>query len=347
MDYHFIVPDDGEALTGGSIYNRRIAQAMTARGWPLERQALAGAWPEPEPEALQRAADCLAAIPDQAVVMVDGLVLGGMPDLIEREAERLRFVALVHLPLAAEYGLGRERLARRGAAENRALLGCRRIVANSHYTCEELVARGFRRDLIDIVTPGTQPAPLAEGSGTGHHLIAVGTVTPRKGQDLLVEALATLTDLDWYCRLVGSRRRDPDFFAQLRARIAALGLEDRVELSGEHTGAALEDLWSRSDIAVLASRYEGFGMVLTEAVARGLPVVATAGGAVAEAVPEGAGLLTSVGDVDALAASLREVLSDDRVRQELAAGARAARSQLADWEVQAAYLQAALAEAAA
>lgn len=346
METHFLSPGDPRHLTGGHIYNRRMLDALARRKCPMNHHVLAGDFPDADDRALAEARHCLAGLPDGALVVIDGLALGGMSGIVTAEAERLRLVALVHLPLGAETGQGYERLRRRSLAEAQALTACRRIIANSAHTREHLVLRGFDRARIDVVTPGTEPAGLARGSGRAPVLVQVASLIPRKGQDLLVDALAGLTDLDWHCRLVGSLERDPGFVDSIRARIGERQLAARVELTGEASGATLEAFWGGADIAVLASRYEGFGMVVTEAAARGLPVVASAGGAVAEALPEGAGLLVAPGDVTALRAALFDVISSAELRATLAAGARRARPALATWDDSAARFEAALHRAA-
>lgn len=342
MDLHFLSPGDPGERTGGHIYNRRVLQALAHQGCHAQQHVLPGAWPEPDGDALESARACLAALPDRALVVIDGLALGGMPALLETEAERLRLVALMHLPLAAETGIERARLQARAAAETRALAACQRIIANSWFTREQLVLRGFAEGMIDVARPGTDPAPLARGCGEPVTLVSVASVTPRKGQDLLVEALVGLADVDWRCDIVGSLERDPAFVDAVRARIAAAGLDDRVALCGELAGEELAAAWDRADVAVLASRYEGFGMVITEAVARGLPVVATAGGAVAEALPAGAGILANPGDITALRAALFDVIRHADRRAGLAAGARAARPELSTWAATAAHFRKAL-----
>ncbi len=344
MDIHFLAPGDPAERTGGHIYNQRLLAELQAHHGQVRYQSLPGDYPEPDDAARTAARDVLAGIADDAIVVIDGLALGGIPDEVEAEAERLRIVGLVHLPLAAEFGLARELLEARGRAEQRALMACRRIIANSEFTRDQLRARGFGANSIDVVVPGTDPAPLAAGTAPAAplHLLCVAALTPRKGQDLLVDALCGLIDLDWRCELVGSLERDPAFAADVRQRVEAAGLGDRITFAGELAGAELEAAWARADLAVLASRYEGFGMVLTEAVARGLPVVATAGGAVAEALPTGTGVLAAPSDVTALRAALFEVMADPERRAALVAGAQAARPALPDWPTQAERFHAAL-----
>ncbi len=332
MTGHFLSAGDPEQLTGGHIYNRRILSALAAQGWPLQHHVLPGDYPEPAAGDHAAACDRLAALPDDSVVVIDGLALGALAEAIVAHSTWLRLVALVHLPLGAEVGTAATQLRERAAREARALAACRRIIANSEHTRDGLVRRGLAPTAIDVVPPGTEPAPLARGADDTTRLICVATVTPRKGQDLLVDALAGLVGLSWHCRLVGSVDRDPAFAARVRERIDQAGLADRISLVGECAGAALEACWHEADLAVLPSHYEGYGMVITEAIARGLPVVATAGGAVGEALPPATGLLSAPGDRAALEVNLGEFLGNAELRGTLAEMARRARRGLPTWD---------------
>lgn len=331
MKAYFFSPGDPEQRTGGHIYNRRILALLPEWGWEIEHRVFPGDFPEPDASAVRRADDLLAQVPDNAPVVVDGLALAGLREPIEAAGCRLRMVALFHQPVAAETGLSRARRQRLTVAEQRALTASRRIIANSFFTRRGLVERGFARNRIDVVPPGTDPAPLAPRGGTPVTLLCVGAVTPRKGQDVLVDALAALRDLPWRCLLVGSVDRDPGFAGQVHERIRRAGLDDRVTLTCELDDSTLEANWRTADAFVLPSRYEGFGMVISEAVARGLPVVATAGGAVPEALPAGAGMLAMPEDAAALAENLRELLVAPGRADELAQSARHARERLPGW----------------
>jgi glycosyltransferase involved in cell wall biosynthesis len=328
----FVLPGDPATLTGGYEYGRRIVAGLRALGWDVTVHTLDASFPAPTPAALAGARAALARIPDGRSVLADGLALGAMPEIAAAESVRLRLVALVHHPLAEETGLPRERADALRRSEARSLATCSRVVATSEATARALAGYGVERARIDVVVPGTDPASLAQGSGDQRAaLLCVATIVPRKGHAVLVEALAGLADRDWHLACVGSRTRSPGTDAALVRKIAALGLEGRVNLAGELEGAALADAYDRADLFVLPTFHEGYGMALAEALARGLPVVTTTAGAVPDTVPPEAALFVPPGDVVALRGALARVLDDAGLRARLAAGARRARAALPTW----------------
>jgi glycosyltransferase involved in cell wall biosynthesis len=331
-DLHLVVPGDPDTHTGGFIYDKRLAEELRKLGLEVAVHALPDGWPYPDFRAVDAAEATLQAIPDRALVLVDGLALGVLPRLAERQAERLRLIALVHHPLAEETGLEPGERARLFDSERDALAQVCHVVATSAFTAQSLVDYGVTQDRLSVVPPGTEPAALAAGSGkSAPALLCVASLTPRKGHDLLLNALATLVDKPWTLDLVGSETRNTRHAHQMRRLCTRLNLSARVSFRGELSGRALDRAYHASDLFVLASHYEGYGMVITEAVARGLPVVATAGGAVPYTLPEGAGLLAEAGDVDALAWALGRVLDDPDLFARLAEGARGARERLPRW----------------
>jgi glycosyltransferase involved in cell wall biosynthesis len=341
----FVLPGDPETLTGGYEYDRRIVAGLRALGWDVAVHALDASFPAPTPAALAGARAALARIPDGRTVVVDGLALGAMPEIAQAEAARLRLVALVHHPLAAETGLAPERADALRRSEARALAAVSRVIVTSEATAGALAVYGVERTRIDVVVPGTDPAPLALGSsGPGVALLCVATVVPRKGHAVLVEALAGLADRDWHLNCVGSRTRSPAADAALVRQIAALGLDGRVSLPGELDAAALAACYDRADVFVLPTFHEGYGMAIAEALARGLPIVTTTAGAVPETVSPDAALLVSPGDVGALRAALGRVLDDAGFRARLADGARRSRAGLPTWPQACARFASALSE---
>ncbi|MEV5125437.1 glycosyltransferase family 4 protein [Streptomyces decoyicus] len=339
---HFVLPgdvDDPAVPSGGNTYDRRVCRDLPAAGWQVRPYAAPGSWPRPDAAARTGLAGHLAALPDGAVVLLDGLVACGVPEVLVPEAGRLRLAVLVHLPLADETGLDPAVAAELDARERRTLHAVGSVVATSDWAARRLVTHhGLAPERVHVARPGADPAPLAPGTDGATGLLCVAAVTPRKGQHLLVEALATVTELPWSCVCVGGLDRDPGYAAQLRSRVTESGLDDRIAFTGPRAGADLEARYAAADLLVLTSYAETYGMVITEALARGIPVLATAVDGVPEAVgqaPDGSvpGLLVPPGRPPALAEALRGWLGDPQLRDGLKNSARGRRAMLEGWEM--------------
>jgi hypothetical protein len=337
---HVVMPgdvDDATVPSGGNTYDRRVCAGLAAARRPVREIAVPGAWPRPDAEARAGLDRALAAVPDGALVLVDGLVGCGVPDIVVPHARRLRLAVLVHMPLGDGTATGHA--AKLNDLERATLRAANAVVATSRWAARRLVDRhGLAEDRVHIAPPGTDPAPLASGSGGAPRLLCVASVSAQKGHDLLVEALAAVADLPWTCECVGALRRDPAFVARLQELIDARGLGDRVRLTGPRTGKELAAVYAAADLAVLASRGETYGMVVTEALARGLPVLATAVGGVPEALgrdPYGnvPGLLTPPEDPQGISSALRHWLTDPDLRRRLIIAARHRRGRLEGWEM--------------
>ena len=328
-----VVPGRLETRTGGYLYDRRMTDGLRQHGWSVEVRELDESFPYPTPAALGHAARALADVPGGAPVLVDGLALGAMPAVIEREAARLRIVALVHLPLAADVGLDRDTAARVRAAERRALDAAALVIVTGTATLPMLAEYGIAPDKVVVVEPGTAPAPLARGSGGAPlRLLSVATFNPAKGHEILLEALATVSHRDWHLTCAGSLTRHPVTADRVRAAMRRLGLEERVSLVGDLDAARLSECYDNADVFVLATRQETYGMAVAEALAHGLPVVSTTTGAIPDLVGDDAGLLAPPGNTEALAVALARVLRDGGLRARLTEGARRARDRLPSWE---------------
>jgi glycosyltransferase involved in cell wall biosynthesis len=279
-------------------------------GWSVRVHSLPGRFPDADASAYEALSSTLAGLPTGARVVIDGLAMGGVPEPVEGHGDRLLIVSLVHHPLAEETGLSateRERFAR---SERRALAACTGVIVSSAYTARGLGAYGVPADRVRVVMPGTEPARPAVGPGRDRppRLLCVASVTPRKGYEVLVAALAKTRELDWTCVCAGSLERDRAYACGVLAAVARDSLADRVEFVGERKGEELEALYHGASAFVLASYYEGYGMALADALAHGLPVVSTTGGAIPFTVPADACVLVPPGDVDAFAGALRSLL---------------------------------------
>ncbi len=330
------VPGRLETLTGGYGYDRRVADGLATRGWSVEVRELHDSFPFPTPGARAGAAKTLASLPDGTIVLFDGLAFGALPDEAEREGKRLRFVALVHHPLAEETGIAAADAEVLEASERRALATARHVVVTSRGTADGLARYGVAADRLDVIEPGTDRAPLAAGSTDGRvHLLCVASLVPRKGHDILFRALAAVPHHGWHLTCVGSLERHAVAAQELRALARQLGIDDRVAFAGEADDTTLPGYYAAADLFVLPTRHEGYGMAVAEALARGLPVISTRTGAIGDLVGEHAGIVVAPGDADAFSMALSLVLDGPdalELRRHLARGARQVRETLPTWD---------------
>lgn len=324
-----VVPGDWRTPTGGYRYDRRIAEALGERGWTVRHHAVPGSWPAPAEADRQAAGRVLAALPDGACVLADGLFFGAAPALARSHAQRLRWIALVHHPLHLETGIDAARREALRASERDALATVRAVVVTSAATVRDVVALGVPPGCIHIVEPGTDPAAAAVGGA--RRLLCVASLTPRKGHAVLLQALAAGAAPGWVLHAVGSAERDAACARALHEACTALGLDDRVRWHGEVDEAALRGHYAAADLFVQPSFHEGYGMAVAEALAHGLPVVASRAGALADTLPTGAGLLVPPGDAAALAEALDRLAGDAALRARCAAAARRAGARLPGW----------------
>ena len=233
-----------------------------------------------------------------------------------------------------EAGISQATAAAFAASERAALAAVRHVIVTSPSTQRVLVADyGVADAVVTVAMPGNDRIAMeARSRGDGVALLAVGSVVPRKGYDVLVDALAAIADLDWRLVVAGDRTRDRTTADAIEAQIAARALSARVRMLGAVGEEALDALHREADLFVLASRHEGYGMAFTAAISHGLPVVGTRAGAIPETVAPGAGILVTPDDVAGLAAALRVMIADPCARETHAAAARAAAVQLPDWD---------------
>ena len=326
----FAIPGDIDLPTGGYAYDRRVLALLPQFGVEIEHMVLPRAFPKPSGLDLCATAQALAAAPAGTVLLIDGLAYGAFSAATLASIPH-RIVALVHHPLAFEAGIGPERAEALLKSETAALARANHVIVTSAMTKAIVEASlAVPANKITIAEPGTDPAPRSTGTGAPLQMLAVGSIVPRKGYTVLVEALQSLAAADWRLTIAGATR-DAAELDHVNAAIAAAGLQNRIELAGAVDGDTLARLYAAADLFVMPSLFEGYGMVLAEAMARGLPIVCTTGGAAAETVPDSAGLKVPPGDAAALATALGRAISDDALRSRLADASWSAGQKLPRW----------------
>jgi glycosyltransferase involved in cell wall biosynthesis len=335
--FAFAVPGDLATPTGGYAYDRRMIAELGDLGWQIDLLDLGDGFPSPGDAARAAARTRLLAVPAGRTIVVDGLALGVLPEAASELTGRNPLLALVHHPLALESGLTAERAESLRRSERAALASAHGVIVTSAATARLVISDyDVPAERVTVAKPGNDHMPLAQNRPVRRRdgavqLLSVGAVVPRKGFDVLIAALATLTYLPWRLTIAGDLTRDRNTAVQLEADITHHRLEERVVTPGAISPERLAALYAEADVFVLASYFEGYGMAYAEAVAHGLPVIGSNAGAIPDTVPPDAGLLAPPGDVAAFARALHSVIADSNLRQRLACAARAAAPQFSTW----------------
>lgn len=342
----FAYPGDLNTVTGGYLYDKRIISGLQTLGWAVQALSLDPSFPWPSEAVRVASAQSLAAVDRDRLLVIDGLALGALGEQAATVAQSRPFIALVHHPLAHESGLSAAQARQLFESEREALRWAQAVIVTSPVTAST-VQREFDVPAakLHVVLPGVDKPAIPERQRSANEplaLLSVGALVPRKAFDVLISALGLIPQEAWQLVVVGDDSRSPETTEALRALVHQNGLSERVRFTGAVTTSVLAQHYARADCFVLASRYEGYGMAFAEALAWGLPVVGTTGGAIASTVPADASLLVEPDDVAALARALRTLCVDPAKRQTLALAARAHASALPDWDQSASQFAAAL-----
>jgi glycosyltransferase involved in cell wall biosynthesis len=325
---HVVVPDavnDPLRPSGGNRYDRTVCDHLAAAGWQLHEHPIPDAWPRLSRTSREALGRVLSHIPEGSLVLVDGLLAGGSAPVLVPVGGRVSLVVLVHAPPTEV------------ATDAEVLAAARAVIATSGWLRQELLrSYPLRPDRVEVAEPGVDPSAIAAGTPNGAELLCVAAVAHHKGHDVLLAALSSLPHRRWHCRCVGPLDREPQFVAKLRRQASLDGTDTRVQFTGPRTGPDLEAAFCSADVLVHPARVEGYGLVVTEALAHGLPVITTATGGIPDALgaaPDGVrpGLLVPPGDAPALTHAISTWLTDDDLRRRLRRAARSRRRGLPSW----------------
>jgi glycosyltransferase involved in cell wall biosynthesis len=310
--FYFLLPGSPETPTGGFVYDRHMLRALGADSRLAGGIVLPGGYPHPS-EATRAAGErAIEGLPDGASVIIDGLAFSPLLEAFAAATARLSVYALVHHPLCDEAGLSAAIRGRFYERERHALGLARGVVVTSNLTALRLADFAVPAGRVRVVRPGVDvPSDRIQSAVTpGAHpivLLCVASLVRRKGQDVLLRALARLHRFRWRLLLVGPAR-DAAFAGRLRRLARDLRIEGRIVFAGAVGASRLAQIYRVGDLFVLPSYHEGYGIAVAEAAAHGLPVVASDAGAIREAIVGAWHRLVPPGDAVALADALRSFL---------------------------------------
>lgn len=328
----FTIPGDLASPTGGYAYDRELMALLPQHGFTVRHMPLPGSFPYPSPADLTMTAGALAAIPPTSTILFDGLAFSALPADVLRRI-RAPIVAIIHHPLSFEPNLNEQQRRYLHDSETTALTFAKAVIVSSATTKAVLSTEfGYRSECIAIAAPGTLRSRRSTGSGGVPSILSVGAISPRKGYNVLIEALARIAHLNWTATIAGTTERDPETANALASAVATYRLAGRITFIGEVESTRLNALYEHADLFVSSSLYEGYGMVLAEAMSHGLAIVSTTGGAAAETIPDGAAIKVPPNDAEALAGAIARMLEDPAARKSFADAAWQAGQKLPTWD---------------
>ncbi len=306
MQAVFAIPGDMHRKTGGFIYEATVLRALNDLGCPTANLQLPDSFPQPTEADMRTTLQALDAVPVDQPIILDGLVFGAI-DPAGLAKIRAPVIAMIHHPLGLESGIAPQLAAHLRANEAAALKHASQIVVPSPHTARTLVHQfGADADKITVAPPGFEPIETRRTPAHPPLILSVGLLARRKGHDILLNALAAIKDLPWQAEIIG-KRHDVTVADQLLHQCDDLGLSDRVTFLGEVPQAQMTERFRAASIFALATRYEGYGMVLGEAMQHGLPIVTCRTGAVPDTVGDAA-LLVPPDASHSFANALRRLL---------------------------------------
>jgi len=331
MKLHFLVTGDINALTGGYLYNKKIAEGLTQRGFLVQMISLPG----PESDKQKTENECLAQfrkLERGSHVLADSLVMGTLHRVIRKFRDRLDIVGLVHLPVTFDPVSG-DRNKILAGFELEAMNNVRHLIVTGRYMMKMLVNAGVSPERISLVEPGVDNFPRKQDYALlPYELLCISNYSPLKAQLVLIKALSRLRNRNWSLQLYGNRSTGREYLAELESRISNEKLADRVRIHDKLDHGEITAPFLKSDLFVLPSLFESYGMVLTESLAHGIPVVTTMGGNIPETVPSSMGIFTRPGNAEDLTSALDELFTDQKKYSSLCKAASGYYRQARPWK---------------
>jgi glycosyltransferase involved in cell wall biosynthesis len=333
----YLGPRIGRVETGGQRFDNAVVSGLQAAGW-----ATRSLYPPSRPRlpALVRYAEDSfwllgRALPliGRTTVVLENLFLHSralLLNVVLRARHGPRLVYIAHHLSWHDYDSRLYRVIDRTLTPLSLRLADH-IVTVSEATRTALLLTGVDQARVHLILNGTDaPRRDREPRADGWlHALFVGACIPRKGLEFLIQALALLRDCRVKLHIVGDLDAASAYTDKLIGLTRALSLEERVTFHGTVRREELWEHYARTDLFVLPSLWEGYGLVLLEAIAFALPIVATRVGGVSELVRDGEnGLLAPPRDAVALAGLIRRVCTDAALRRRLEDGSRSRRALL-------------------
>ena len=332
MNLHFLIPGDIETLAGSYIYDKRIIEGLKAKGHTVNLQRLADDFPFPSDESLVQCKKIVKSIPKSEPIIVDSLAFGVIPEILEDVAATNPIIALIHVPLSVDPIYSAYQRTLLTSNEQEAFKLASKFVVTSEYTLDVLLNLGIEMPQIKLVVPGIDDFPQKKNfPDKPFKLLSIANMCRSKDHSILVRALSALKDKDWLLDCYGNLDMDREYLSDLQAMIRKNHLQEKILIHGIVSGQELTNAFLNADLFVHPSDFEIYGMALSEALAHGIPVVASTGGGICKTVPSKMGQFFKPGDVYGLQSILEELFENQDVYKKLWTNAQFYKERAQTW----------------
>ncbi len=260
-------------------------------------------------------------IKSSSIVIIDSLILGTIPEILEKFTSKHIVAGMIHLPLSLNPSFSENEKKYFRERENSSFKHCTLLIVTSDFTKSELIKSGIYDEKIHVVTPGINTSINQRSyPDKPKNLLCVSRILSSKGQLDLINALANLQHFNWNLTLCGGYDEQDDYYKEIRNRILISGLEDRIDFTGELPGLEVEKYYQQTDLFILPSYFETYSMVLQEAMAFKLPLIAANAGAATQTAHSEVAKFYKPGDVKQLELHLASLLENSTDYKKLVNG---------------------------
>lgn len=283
MKIYWMQPGEIDSISGGYIYNKNIIDGMRAQSVDVKLLNPGIDFPFPSKESLDNCMKFLLNIKSSSIVIVDSLILGTFPEIIEKFASKHILAGMIHLPLNLSPSFSEDEKIYFREREFSSFKHAALLFVTSEYTKSELIKSGINEEKIHVVTPGINTSVNQRNyPDKPKNLLCVSRITSSKGQLDLINALENLQHFNWNLTFCGGYDEQDAYYKEIRNRILISGLESRIDFTGEIPRLEVEKYYRQADLLILPSYFETYSMVLQEAMAFKLPVISANAGAVTQ-----------------------------------------------------------------
>lgn len=318
MKLHFLIPGDIDTLASCYIYDKRLIEGLKQRGHQVEVHRLNDDFPFPSDESIQHCSQTVKNIAKSETVIVDSLALGVIPSILKELSLTNPVIGLIHLPLSADPNYSAYQRTLITSQEIEAFRLVKNFIVSSEFTRETLINFGIEEHKINLVIPGIDDFPQKKNyPDQPTKLLSIANMCRSKDHSLLVRALTALKDKDWVLHCYGNLDWDRDYLADFQSLIRKNNLQKKILIHSTISGQELSDAYLDADLFVHPSDFEIYGMALVEALAHGLPVIASTGGGILKTIPPKMGQFFKPSDVYGLQSILEELFENPEIYKRL------------------------------